>query len=88
MKYKINKKLIFQNVDSELIIFDTDNSHLYTLNATAEFIFKKIKSGWQEEKILDVLENRYEVARISLRKDFKTIVNEMIKNKIITTVRT
>jgi hypothetical protein len=83
MKYKINKKYIFQKVDSQLVVFDTDKSFLYTFNETAEFILKKIKLGFEEKKIVETLEKKYDVPLSVLKNDVKKTIKEMLKNKII-----
>lgn len=82
-KYKPNKNLILQKMDSSFVGFDTDKSYLYTFNETAEFIFKKIKLGWDEEKIVLYLAKKYEVDLPTLRTDVKKIIKDMLKNKIL-----
>lgn len=81
--FKINKNLILQKMDENLVGFDTDRSFLYTFNSTAEFVFKKIKLGWEEEKIVIALAKKYDVALPTLKKDVKAIIKDMLKNKII-----
>ena len=87
MQYKINKNLILQKMDENLVGFDVDRSFLYNFNETAEFIFKKIKLGWEEEKIVLALAKIYDVALPALKKDVKTLIKDMVKNKIIYSTR-
>jgi len=87
MQYKINKSLILQKMDKNLVGFDVDRSFLYTFNETAEFIFKKIKIGWEEEKIVLALVKIYNVALPTLKKDVKSLIKDMVKNKIIYSTR-
>jgi len=83
MKYKINKNHILQKIDNSLVGFDTDKSFLYTFNETAEYIFKKLKLGWEEDKIGEALAKKYDAPLPLLKKDVKAIIKSMIKNNII-----
>ena len=86
ISYKANKNLILQKIDSSLVGFDTDRSFLYTFNETAEFIFKKLKLGWEEEKIITALTKKYEIEILVVKIDIKTVIKDMLKNKIISKV--
>ncbi len=81
--YKVSKSLILQKLDGKLVGFDVDKSSLYTFNETAEFIFRKIKAKWEEDKIVAALAKKYDVSLLTLKKDVKGTIREMVKNKII-----
>ena len=83
MKYKINKGFIIQKLDDKTIIFDGEESVLYTFNETASFIFQKLKKGWEEEKIVSDLVKKYQVKEKRARKDLKDLIGELLKKKII-----
>lgn len=83
MKYSINKNLILQKTDEGLVGFETEKSFLYTFNETAEFIFKKIKLNWEEEKIVSALAKKYEVTLSTLKKDVKALIKDMLKYRIL-----
>lgn len=83
MKYNANKKLIIQKIDKDLVIFDSDRSYLFTFNETAEYIFKKVKLGWEEDKIVLMLEKKYMVKKEIIKKDLKVLIKDMLKNRII-----
>ncbi len=83
MKYKINKGIISQKLDEKMVIFDGEESVLYTFNETASFIFQKLKRGWPEEKIIDSLVKKYQVKEERVRKDFKELVDDLKRKKII-----
>jgi hypothetical protein len=51
--YQIQKGLIIQKIDNEIVIFDAEESLLYTLNATASEIFRLLKKGLKEEEIVE-----------------------------------
>ena len=81
--YKVNKGFIVQKLDNKTVIFDGEESVLYTFNETASVIFKRIKSGWDEVKIIDELAKKYDIKKKRVEKDVDRIFSEMIKKKII-----
>lgn len=83
MKYKINRNIILQKLDNKLVGFDVERSFLYTFNETAEYIYKKLKSGWEENKIAANLIKKYEVPASTVKKDIRSLIRDMIKNKIL-----
>lgn len=83
MKYKVNRNLILQKLDNKLVGFDVERSFLYTFNETAEYVFKKIKRGWEENKIASLLAKRYKITGKDALKDIKTLLKELKKNKIL-----
>lgn len=84
MKYKINKGFIVQKLDDKTVIFDGEESVLYTFNETASLIFQKLKKGFDQEEILKKLIKKYGVKEEKARKDFEEMVKELIKKKIVT----
>jgi len=82
-KYKINKGLITQKLGKETVIFDADKSVLFTFNETASYIFAKLKSGWEKDKIVAAMLKRYHVKEARAEKDFEELVLKLLKKKII-----
>lgn len=83
MGYKVQKGLIIQKIDNQTVIFDGEESVLYTLNETASLIFDKIKRKWNKEKIIDFILKKYEVKKEKLEKDFDELIDNLKKKKII-----
>jgi hypothetical protein len=81
--YQIQKGLIIQKLDKETVIFDAEKSVLYTLNETAAEIFKMIKKGLEEDKIIEKIVKKYEVKKEKVEKDIKKLLEELKKKKII-----
>lgn len=86
MKYKVNKGLITQKLDDKTVIFDGEESILYTFNETASFIFKKIKKGEEKEKIIEMVEKKYDIKKDRVEKDFNELIADLKKKKIISTL--
>jgi len=84
--YKINKGFIVQKLDDKTVIFDGDNSVLYTFNETASYIFKKLKTGQSEKEIITSLVKRYHIKEDRAKKDIKELIAELKKKKIINKV--
>ncbi len=84
MKYKINKGFIVQKLDNKMVIFDGEESIIYTFNETASFIFKKLKSGVPEGDIVHMLIKRYGIKENKATKDLHELIADLKKKKIIT----
>jgi len=82
-KYKINKGYIVQKLDNKTVIFDGEESVLYTFNETASFIFKKLKLGWDEKQIIQILTKRYSIKVDRAKKDISELISDLKKKKIV-----
>jgi len=63
MKYRINKGFIIQKLDDKTVIFDGEESVLYTFNETASEIFKLIKKGLKEKEIIEKIAKKYSIKK-------------------------
>lgn len=86
MKYKINKGFITQKLDDKTVIFDGEESVLYTFNETASFIFKKIKKGEEREKIIEMVKKKYDIKKDRAEKDFNELIADLKKKKIVSSI--
>ena len=82
-KYKINKGFITQKLDDKTVIFDGEESMLYTFNETASYIFSKLKIGWEKEKIIGGLAKIYKVKEKKAEADLNDLIKDLLKKKII-----
>jgi len=83
MKYRINKGFIVQKLDSKTVIFDGEESVLYTFNQTASEIFKLIKKGLEEKEIVEKIVKKYRVKGEKAEKDLNDLIFDLKKKKII-----
>jgi 6-pyruvoyl-tetrahydropterin synthase len=81
--FKFQKGLIIQKLDNQTVIFDADESVLYTLNETAAVIFDKLKKKWDKERIVNFMLKKYDVKKERLEKDFDQLIEDLKKKKII-----
>ncbi len=88
MNYTITKGLITQKLDNKTVIFDGEESVLYTFNETASYIFLKLKAKWDGKKIILSLVKRYGVKEERAKKDVKELVKDLLKKKILKHLKT
>jgi len=81
--HQIQKGLIIQKIDKETVIFDAEESVLYTLNETASEIFRLLKKGLSEEEIVERMVKKYDVIKERVEKDVRDLVEELKKRKIL-----
>lgn len=82
-KYKINKGFIVQKLDNKTVIFDGEESVLYTFNETASFIFKKLKKGLNDKEIITTVVKKYNSKEEKVKKDYQELITDLLKKKII-----
>ena len=82
-KYRINKGFIVQKLEAKTVIFDGEESVLYTFNETASYIFQKLKRGWDNKKIIDGLVKKYHIKEKKAKKDVNEVISDLVKKKII-----
>ncbi len=81
--YKINKGFITQKLDNKSVIFDGEESALYTFNETASFIFQKLKKGLTDKQIIKKVVKKYKVKEEKVKKDYRELISDLKKKKII-----
>ena len=81
--YQIQKGLIIQKIDKETVIFDAEESVLYTLNETASEIFRLLKKGLKKEEIVERMVKKYDVRKERVEKDVRELFKELEKRKIL-----
>jgi len=83
MKYRVNKGFIIQKIDDKTVIFDEEESMLFTLNETASEIFRLMKKGIDKKEIVEKMVKKYAIKKERVEKDFNGLVTDLKKMKII-----
>lgn len=83
VKYKINKGFIVQKMDDKTVIFDGEESVLFTFNETASFIFYRLKLGRSIEEIVKAMVKKYKIGEAEAEKDTKELIRGLLEKKII-----
>lgn len=81
--YKINKGFITQKLGDKTVIFDGEESVLYTFNETASFVFGKIKKRLSDKQIIESLIKKFGITQKRAEKDFKDLATNLLAKKII-----
>lgn len=81
--FKVQKGLITQKIDDQILIFDPEKSTLYALNETAYEIFQQLKKGQKRKIIIENILKKYQVKKEKLEKDYNKLINDLLKKGII-----
>jgi hypothetical protein len=81
--YRLNKDMVKEKFDQEILIYDIKGFYLFTLNNTASFIFKKLQTGSTEEEIALALQNKYQVDYTIALTDIHHITEELLSQNIL-----
>ena len=82
-KYKLNKGFVTQKLDEKTVIFDGEESVLYTFNETASEIFRLLKKNLEEKEIIEKITKKYLIKKEKVEKDFNELIADLKKKKII-----
>jgi hypothetical protein len=83
MQYTINKGFITQKLDNKTVIFDGEESVLYTFNETASLVFQKLKQGLKDKQIIEAVVKKYKVKEKQVKKDYTDLIADLKKKKIL-----
>jgi len=83
VKYKISKGFITQKIDDKTAVFAGEESVLHTLNETGAYIFQGLKLGWDEEKIVKGLMEKFGAKEKQAREDLKSFTELLLKKNIL-----
>jgi len=76
-KYKIRKGAVVQKVPEGIIIFDVEESKLYTFNETAAVIFQGLKKDRTIEQIADALTSEYDITSEKAKKEIMKCIRSL-----------
>lgn len=85
-KYLINKNYIYQNKKNNILIFDSEKSLVFDLNETAAIIFKKLRLGWDDIKIKELLLSKFKVSNRLIKNQIDKIIKELLKKNILISI--
>ena len=85
-KYKINNELIFETIGSQMTIYDSEKSYVYTLDEISTQIVNMIKKKQSIVKIVYKLTKIYEVEKERANRDVKRLLKELLQKKIVVIV--
>ena len=77
-KIKILKGNITQRTKDSIVIFDAEKSLLQTFNATATFIFDRLKSGEEVKEIARELTKEFDITEKKAEQDIRDFIQILI----------
>ncbi len=83
MKYKINKDVLWRDIDGEVVIVNIDTNENCYLNKTGSEVWQMVNKGLDIENIYGELSKAY-VAKIDdIKDDINNIIKDLVKSKIL-----
>jgi hypothetical protein len=81
--YRRNEQIIRKDLCDCPALIDPYRMVLVKLNPTAESVWKLFDGEHSVAVIMDILKNEFEVDALTLEKDLKRFLNELIKREMI-----
>lgn len=73
-KNKINKKIIYQYIGNDVLVYSSEKSELFTFNETAAFIFRTLRKGKSIDEITTEMIKEYDTTGKKAQKDIVNIL--------------
>lgn len=71
--------LLVREVDRELLLLDTDSSHVHQLNETASFVWHRVEEVGSVEEISALLAEAYSVDPAMLADDVAQVLRRLVE---------
>jgi hypothetical protein len=84
-KFILNNCVFIQKLNNSTVLFDSNNSLLFTLNDTASFILTKLLKQESPMDILIKLEKKYDIDKSNAKKDLDYFIKDLKKKELILT---
>ena len=86
---KINEGFMLREVAGNFVVVPVGKASekfkgVINLNAISALIWQKIEEGLEEEEIVQVILNEYEVEEEKARKDVNDFINKLVEAKLAT----
>lgn len=82
-RWTVSKNLVFNVHRGHIVIFDSENGKLFTVNQIAKEILELINAGKTVEEVIDTIKTSYNVSSHIVENDVKNLIEELTKYKII-----
>lgn len=85
---KIKNGLMMKKVGNEFVVMSIDTklvnlNGMISLNESGAFLFEKLKEEIQEEDLLKVFLDEYEIDEATAKKDLETFINHLKENQLL-----
>lgn len=83
MKYQIPQTVFIQEIDSEVILLDTQTQEYFSLNGVGKDIVELLSKNLSKDEIIEELSNIYEVDNPQIEKDLLNFLKALEKKGLI-----
>ena len=84
MKYQIPQTVFIQEIDSEVILLDTQTQEYFSLNGVGKDIVELLSKNLSKDEIIEELSNIYEVDKPQIEKDLLNFLKALEEKGLIT----
>ena len=86
-KIKRNKETMFKEIEGVVYILDPRKATIHTLNKTASFIWRKLRTTHSIKKIVDLVCDRFEVKKERAQSDVMKFISKYLKEEFLQEVQ-
>ena len=79
---KLNDLITYREVEDSVIIITPWDNAMHILEDTGKFIFENMLKGVDEERMLDMIIEEYDVSKDEAKKDLNEFINSLKFKKI------
>lgn len=83
MNYKIPQTVFIQEVDSEVIILDTQTQEYFSINEVGKDIWEAISNNISKEELVEELVSKYEVPKEQIEVDLQNFCEALEQKGLI-----
>lgn len=83
MNYKIPQTVFIQEVDSEVIILDTQTQEYFSINEVGKDIWEAISNNISNEELVEELVSKYEVPKEQIEVDLQNFCEALEQKGLI-----
>ena len=80
---KLSKKVVFKEVDDQIVLIHLDSGFYYSLNETASFILQLIQQEKDKDEIVASLCDEYDVSEGQARQDLDECLESLRQEEIL-----
>lgn len=85
MLIKVDKESIcWSTLDAETLILNLDSGYYYTLDSISGLVWNLLVAGYDEEGIVSYLATTYSLEKLTIIKDFKSFISELVMEGLVT----
>jgi hypothetical protein len=81
--FRINEKIVFKEIDGQIVLINLQSGFYYSLNKTGTLVFRMIKERQEVPDIIRNLCDTYGLPQEDVRLDLEGYLNALFDEKIL-----